>query len=179
MKSLLMCGALLCLAVPQIKAQISGDITINTGGTVSCTTAKGETGFNALSWSIGGSEMVALSKGAATGIGKPVLAELVASRLIDSCSEQLIKNFVGSHAIPTLVLTQYAGGERPFPFIVVTLSKVFLTSYEINGAVRQPPTELLKFAYQQVCIQTTGQNSDGSHQQPVKVCYNTATGLVS
>lgn len=179
MKLLLMCGAFVCLSLPQVKAQSSGDITINTGGTLSCTTVKGESGFNALTWSIGGAEAVTINAGAGSGIGKPILAELVASRSLDACSEQLIKTFVVGRAIPTVVLTQYSGGEKPFAFIVVTLSHVFLTSYEISGAVRQQPTEILKFAYQQVCVQTTGQNSDGSHQMPVKVCYNTATNIVT
>jgi type VI protein secretion system component Hcp len=178
MKHALVAAVFLSLAA-SASAQNRGDITINVGtaSSLNCTTTTGESGFNAASWSISGSNSKKATGGAA---GKTSLAELVVNRNVDTCSEQLVRNFVSGQFFPTLVLTQYgATGQRIFPKMVVTLSNVFIDNYTLGGTTSVRPTEAVSFLYQKVCIATTPVNLDGSLGQAVSVCYNSATGIES
>jgi type VI protein secretion system component Hcp len=180
MKRALLAAAFLSLAVASASAQAKGDITVNvgSGSAVNCTTTTGETGFNAASWSISASNSTKATPGAAAG--KTSLAELVVNRNVDTCSDQLVRNFVSGQFFPTLVLTQYGGtGGKVFPKMVVTLSNVFIDNYTLGGTTSVRPTEAVSFIYQKVCIATTPLNPDGSLGTAVSVCYNSATGIES
>jgi type VI secretion system secreted protein Hcp len=179
MRHVVFAAALLSLAVASASAQSKGDITINigAGSAVNCTTAMGESGFNAASWSISGANS---SKGVTGTAGKTSLAELVVLRTVDTCSEQLVRNFVSGQQFPTLVLTQYgASGGKAFPKMVVTLSNVIIDNYMLGGTTTIRPSETVSFLYSKVCIATTPVNLDGSLGQAVSVCYNSATGIES
>jgi type VI protein secretion system component Hcp len=181
MKCAVFAAAVLSLAVSAASAQQKGDITVNvgSGSSVSCTTTMGESGFNVASWSISGSNSAKTSTLTLTD-AKLTLAELVVNRGVDTCSEQLVRNFVSGQLFPTLVLTQYgATGSKVFPKMVVTLSNVFIDNYSLGGTTSVRPTEAVSFIYQKVCIATTPVNSDGSLGQPVSVCYNASTGVES
>ncbi len=153
---------------------------MNTGNTVNCTSAKGETGFEVSSFSVGGSDAVnPISKG--SGAGKPSLANLVLTKQFDACSEQLIKAFLTATSLPTVTVTQVrATPSGPaVPIMVITLTNAFLINYQLSsGGGTLYPTEALSFAYSGICISSTTLTAQGTAGQTTKVCYNALTNQV-
>ncbi len=173
-------SVILVFAAASASAQSKGDITVNIGNSssVNCTTNKGETGFNAANWSISG------TNASNAVFQKPVqtmLANLIVSRNVDTCSEQLFRSLVAGTTFPTLVLTQYgvSAGQMPYSAMVVTLTNVMVDSYSIGGTTSVRPSESVSFAYSQVCIATTPLNADGSIGRQVSACYNMTNNTTS
>lgn len=166
------CFALLFVA--PIVAQ-SGAISVNVNG-ITCTTISGETGFNGLTYQIGGtvktdpSEPPKPAKVAA-------LSDLVVTKAFDGCSEPLIRLFLSEKPAPTLTLIQYAnaGSESMVPVLTLTLSNAVMNTYELGGATDTHPTEALSFTYSKFCVTSVQQNADGSFQPPISACYNLET----
>ena len=157
-----------------------GAVVVNVGGAVNCVSVKGEAGFDATSYSLGGSEATSKAGGASGGsFGKPSLSDLTISKNFDACSEQLIHTFLGGKVIPTLTLIQYSAGEHPFAALTITLSTAIINDYQVTGAPDIRPTESLAFTYNKVCVRSISQKPDGTLETPVTVCYDVARGLLS
>ena len=157
------------------------DYFVSTGSTVNCTTTEGQSGFNILSFSIGGMDTVTL--GGATGAGgsvsKPKLSDLVVMKQFNACSEPLIKQFLLGSVIPTVTLTgiKTVGDGGSIPILTITLTNARIDNWQMSGS-SENPTESVSFAYAQLCIAYTPVNPDGGAGQPIKVCYNAATNRV-
>jgi len=177
MKVLLSVLFSLVLEVPAL-AQ-NGSVLVNVNG-ITCTNLSGKTGFEATSYSLGGT--VKTGKIASSNVAKaPSLDDLSIGKTFDECSEPLIRLFLGSRVVPTVTLIQYGIGEQESKTAVltITLSNTIMTSYEVTGAPDVRPTEVLTFTYKSVCVTSVGQNPDGSVKPPVTVCYDTAKRLVN
>jgi hypothetical protein len=73
-------AALLFLAsTASALAQTPGSVVVNTGNKIDCVTAKGEQGFEATSWSIGGTVASKVTPGGVLG-GTPSLKDLVITK---------------------------------------------------------------------------------------------------
>ena len=156
------------------------DYFVSTGSSVNCTTAEGQSGFNILSFSVGGTD--AIATGGSTGIAssKPKLSNLVVTKQFDACSEPLIKQFLLGSVIPTVTLTgvRTVGDSSPIPILTITLTNARIDNWQMSGS-EENPMESVAFAYAQICIAYTPINRDGGAGQPVKVCYNAATNRVN
>lgn len=169
MKHVLLFTALICLAVPAAFAQ--GDLTVNTGGSVNCVTATGESGFNIDSWTIGGTDAVRPGSGGA-GAGRTVLSDLSISRQMDGCSAQLQQKFLMTAAVPSFVLTQYSRGPKPYATLMITLTNPIMTSYQIAGSTGDRPSESVSFTFSTVCLKEQKPSADGRVPTSTQICYN-------
>jgi type VI protein secretion system component Hcp len=171
MKHVLLFTALICLVVPAAFAQ--GDLTVNTGGSVNCVTATGESGFNIESWTIGGTDAVRFRLGTGgPSVARPVLSDLSISRQMDACSAQLQQKFLMTAAVPSFVLTQYARGLKPLATLTITLTKPIMTSYQITGSTGDRPSELVSFTFSKVCLKEQKTKADGSVPTSTEICYD-------
>ena len=181
MKLLLSVVALVACACP-VLAQ-SGDIVVNTGGSVNCVNVKGESGFDALSYSLGGTVATNLAGGGVQTAGKPHLSDLAIVKNFDACSEALIRSFLSAKSMPTVTLIHYnrssVSQQPPFAALTITLSNAFINSYQISGAASEHPTETVSFSYTKVCIASITQSPTGTLGTPVRVCYDLARNLVN
>jgi len=157
----------------------NGAVVVNVNG-INCTNVEHQTGFNATSYSLGGTVKTGRAE-PARNARPPALDALSVAKNFDACSEPLIRLFLGSTTIPTLTLIQYSGGGdgRNVPALTITLTNAVMTSYEVTGAPEVRPAEVLTFIYKKVCVTSVGQNPDGSPQSPVTVCYDVARNQVS
>lgn len=180
MKHALLKTVLSVLFAGGVCAQSFGQIVISGVTSTNCITGGTYNGFSALTWTIGGSDPATIV-GSGVVPGKPSLSDLVLTRNVDVCSEALIKSFLVGGDIPTLVLTQYeprGAGAQPYAYMVVTLSQVVINGYSVGGSNSTDPAETVSFGYSKLCVQTTGQNPDGTLKVPVSVCYNLATNQI-
>ncbi len=172
MKIWLYAAATLFLAVPAL-AQTS--LVVNVPGDNTCSTAKGEPGFNALTWSIGGTDPGTISRPAAVS-----LQALNITKSMDACSEKLIRDFVAGTFIPSLTLIQYrTSGGQPYASATVTLTNAYVASWSVGGTASAVPTEQLAFTFGKMCVSTISQSATGQLQPPQKVCYDAVTRIVS
>jgi type VI secretion system secreted protein Hcp len=155
-----------------------GAVVVNVGGAVNCVSVKGESGFDATAYSLGGTDP---TKPGSTsgGSGKPNLSDLTITKNFDACSEQLIRTFLGGKVIPTVTLIRYSAGEHPFAALTITLSTAIINDYQVTGAPDVRPTEVLALTYNKVCVKSVTQKPDGSLESPVTVCYDVARGMLS
>ena len=159
-------------------AQAQGSIVVNTSNSLNCTNMKGEHGFDAVSFSFGGSNTAAANSGSGSGAGKPDLTSLTIEKHLNVCSEQLIRALLLGNHLASVELTQYHDNTAA-PLTVITLSEAAVTSYQVSGDTHKAATETISFSFRTICIASTAQNPDGSLGQPVTVCYNVAQNRVS
>jgi type VI protein secretion system component Hcp len=175
---LFLCAVVLLFLVGSAVAQ-QGAVVVNVSGVMSCVTAKGETGFDATFYSLGGTDGVE-KPGAPERNKAPTLADLTITKNFDACSEQLIRLFLGSKVIPSMTLIQYSATSRdPFAAVTIKLTNALINKYEVTGAPSVHPTEALDFTYSKMCITSVTQNPDGSLKSPVTVCYDAAANMLS
>jgi type VI secretion system secreted protein Hcp len=161
-----------------------GAVVVNVGATVNCVTTKGETGFEAYAYMLGGTAGTGKPGAVGTGAGssKPSLTDLTISKNFDACSEQLIQTFLSGKVIQTLTLIQYqnvGASGQPFAALTITLSNAMINSYDVSGEPSVRPTESLTFNYRKVCVASVSQRPDGTLASPVKVCYDVVANQLS
>ena len=177
----LFAAVLLCASA---NAQQDGNIVVNTHNSINCVTEKGEQGFAASTWTIGGTVTSGKPSSGAPVVSKPSLADLVITKKFDACSAQLIHAFLRGDSLPMkkLTLIQYSAAKSdaaPIPLVTVVLTDPLINSYTVSGAVDVNPVETLAFAYRSLCITSVSQAPDGKASNPVTVCYDLALNKVS
>lgn len=171
---------LACLAAPA--AWASTDITVDTGNTINCVTARGEKGFNIDAWSLSGSDSVVFSFG---GVGRtssrPQISTLSLTKTLDACSAQLQAMFLSAHQLPSFTLTQYrttADGIQAY--VVVTLTDPAMTSYQIQASEDVRAAERVSFTFRKVCLKTTPtQTAHGSLGSSTTICYDRVSDITN
>jgi len=172
MKICLYAVAFVLLAVP---ALAQSNLVVNIPGDNTCSTAKGEPGFNALAWSTGGSDAGTVIK---TGVVN--LQSLNITKNMDACSEKLIKDFLSGTLIPSMTLIQYQNSAAgPYAAATVTLTNTYVSSWQVSGAASYLPTESVSFTFGKMCVATISLSATGQQQAPQKVCYDAVNRIVS
>ncbi len=159
-----------------------GAVVVNVGGSVNCVTVKGESGFDATSYVLSGTEgKQQPGGGAGSTATAPSLTDLTITKHFDACSEQLIREFLAGRRLPTVTLVQYAGSGAgaAYAALTITLTDAMINNYQVTGAPSVLPIESLGLTYTKVCIASITQNADGSLQSPVRVCYDVLRNKVN
>jgi type VI secretion system secreted protein Hcp len=140
-------------------------ITVNIAG-LSCQTTAGTNMFSVQAWSWGASNPVTIgSAGGGAGAGKASVSDLVVQKNFDQCSPVLFGAVATGKHFNTLTLTQEDSNGNVV--LTVTLSEVFVSSWQMSGSVNQAlPVESASFAFAKVCIEETGSGG--------KFCYDIA-----
>jgi type VI protein secretion system component Hcp len=187
--------AVLAAAAPTM-AQQTQQILMSTGSPTSCTatspvtvtTAPGHTtmvtGFNAISYSLGGSDQVQVGTGATT-VGVPKLSNLTISKLSDVCSGPLIMAMLSGSQLNTVTLYQLhsmANGTN-IPVLTITLTNAYVTSWSLAAstasATGNGPQENFGFTYTNICVANTTITSNGTVGNTMSHCYNVQTNTAS
>jgi type VI protein secretion system component Hcp len=137
-------------------------------------------GFAATGWSLTGTNSTKFALKITPG--KTSLGDLVVTRPMDVCSEQVLKAFVAGTNYPTLTLTQYSiygTAKKAYAAMVVTLTTAFVNDYSLSGSTGNKTIETVSYAYQKVCFATTALTSAGVPGTKTTVCYDVATGKES
>ena len=137
--------------------------------------------FEAASFSIGGANPISLSTSSGSGAGKISLSNLVVTKAVDSCSGNLITQFLQGHVIPTLRLIEVeAVGENvPRQILTITLSEVEIASYNLSDSSGGGAgTESISFKFTKATITATPTTPQGTPGTPVTVTYDLTTNVV-
>ncbi len=170
-------AAILCFSAATIAR---ADIVVNTGGNINCVTTKGETGFEAYSFTVGGMNTGTPIPGKGVGAGKPQLSTLDITKNLDSCSAQLLTAFLMAKSLPSVTLTQYrvSGQSNPFGFLMIQLTHALVSNYTINSGGQAVPSEAVSLSYQTICVTSIAETASGLAGQTTKVCYDSSTNVV-
>ena len=172
MKIGLSAATFLLLVAP---ALAQSNLIVNIPGDNTCSTAKGEPGFNASSWSTGGSDAGTIIKA-----GIVSLQSLNITKNMDACSEILIKDFLSGTFISSMTLIQYQNSAAgPYAAATVTLTNAYVASWQVGGSASYTPTESVSFSFGKMCVATISLSATGQPQAPQKVCYDAVNRIVS
>jgi type VI secretion system Hcp family effector len=96
-------------------------------------------------WAFGATNPTVQSSGAAV---KTQISPLVLTRQLDSCSPKLFSSATVGQHIAKVVLTQYADASMRTQVMVVTLTGVLVSNYQLSGSTASPlPAESVAFSF--------------------------------
>jgi type VI protein secretion system component Hcp len=102
--------------------------------------------------------------GSGLSAGKPDHSDFICSFDLDKASFQLITNLhKGTHIDSATFSGRKTGGNAtPYTYLVVTLTKVFVTGFNTGGGSTGTPVANLSLAYQKIQYQYYTQGTDGT-----------------
>jgi type VI secretion system secreted protein Hcp len=106
------------------------------------------------SWSWGASNPASLG-GKGLAAGKPSLADFTCSFPLESSTHAVVQNLTkGTHiASATFTGRKTGGGGTPYNYLVVTMTKCFITSFATGGGSSGVPSASLSIAYETIQYQ--------------------------
>ena len=116
------------------------------------------------SWNFGASSPADLG-GKGLSAGKPSFSDFTCSFSLDAASYQILKDLCeGTHvATATFTGRKTGGGEQPYNYLVITLTKVFVSGFSTGGGSTGTPSASLSLAYEIIEYQYyTQDTSSGS-----------------
>lgn len=131
---------------------------------------KGE--LEVVSWSWGESQTIITSGGGGSTAGKVAMRDLQATMNVSKAAPALFLACAsGKHfANATLTCRKKDGHD----FLVITMSNVLVSTYEITGAAQGPPLDQLSLCYAKIKIEYREQQADGSLGLPIKSGWDVA-----
>ena len=102
--------------------------------------------------------------GSGLSAGKPAHADFSCTFELDKSSFQLLSNLhKGTHIDSATFSGRKVGGNAtPYTYLVVSLTKVFVTSFDTGGGPTGVPVASLGLAYQEIVYQYYTQSTDGT-----------------
>ena len=102
--------------------------------------------------------------GSGLSAGKPDHSDFSCSFNLDKASFQLITNLHKGTHIDTATFTgrKTGGNATPYNYLVVTFTKVFVTSFDTGGGSTGTPVASLSLAFQTIQYQYYTQGTDGT-----------------
>lgn len=132
-----------------------------------------------LSMSFAGSQSGTMHTGRGGGSGKVSMGDLMATKLCDKCSTDLMKKLcLGQHYASVDVHATKATGGKPLPYFTVKLTDALVTSMSFGGAGggNDVMTESFSLNYRQIDVEYKIQAEDGTETGTTTAGYNVATG---
>ncbi len=106
------------------------------------------------------------------GAGKVQFQPLHVSMRMSKASPLLFLTCANGRAIKTAVLTARKAGKTPLDFLVITLTEVFVSSYETGGGTDTGPVDHVALNFSKIQIEYHPQKPDGSSDVPVKAGWD-------
>lgn len=136
----------------------------------------GEIDVISWSWDMTQQGLAHMGKGA--GGGKVAVGDVQIAKRIDSATPSLMmKCCKGEHIGEAVLTVERAGGDRPLPYVVMTMKKVFVTM--VSPSVSDSDTEgheMLSLNFESYDIEVTPQGDSGSGGAASTAAFNIATG---
>jgi type VI secretion system secreted protein Hcp len=120
---------------------------------------KGE--IEVLSWSWGVSQ-AASSGNSGARAGKPCVADLSFTKLIDKSTPQLIGNAASGLHIANGILIGRKAGKEQQEFLKIELKDVLVSSFKTGGSGDSVPTEAVSLGFASMIVEYREQKPDGS-----------------
>lgn len=131
-----------------------------------------------LSMSFSGTQSGNMHKGMGGGAGKVTMGDLMATKLADKCSTDLMKKLcLGQHYATVDVHATKATGGEALPYFTVKLTDAIVTSMSFGGSGGGDDvmTESISLNYRQIDVEYHIQNQDGTDGGTTSASYNIAT----
>jgi type VI secretion system secreted protein Hcp len=108
--------------------------------------------------------------------GPPIFTDLSVTKFVDKTSPTLVVDSASARSILGVILFVQATAPTVVDSYKVTLLGVYVTSVNSGGVINGRPTETVTFKFNEIRIQYTPINPDGSLGAPVTSCVIVATG---
>lgn len=129
--------------------------------------AKHKDEIDVLAFSWGVSKTGTPASGGGGGAGKAVFDDLLLVARTSKASPHLWLACVKGTHIKSAVLTCRRGGKTSLEFLTITLTDVFVSSYEVDGSDEEPPLDQISLSYGKVETQYTPADKTGKPQPPI------------
>ncbi|MDF1872438.1 type VI secretion system tube protein Hcp [Vannielia sp.] len=132
-----------------------------------------------MSMSFAGSQSGTMHTGRGGGSGKVQVGDLMATKVCDKCSTDLLKKLcLGQHYATVDVHATKATGGEVLPYFTVKLTHAIVTSMSFGGAGGGDDvmTESFSLNYREIDVEYKLQNEDGTDAGTTTAGYNVATG---
>jgi type VI secretion system secreted protein Hcp len=176
MKSLrlLSCAIAIFMAAGLTPAHAVGELFLKIDNLLGESEEPGHVGeIEVLSFSFGASQTGIREAGGRASARRSSLSPIVFVKKVDKASPKLfLACAMGSH-IKDAVLTVRTGDDKRHEYLVITLSDVLISSYQL-GAVDDGglATESISFSYSKIEYKYIGRNAAGQPLQPVVVSFD-------
>jgi len=134
--------------------------------------------IDVISWSWDMSQQGLAHMGKGAGGGKVSVGDVQIAKRIDTASPSLMMKCCKGEHIPKAVLTvERAGGDKPLPYLVMTMNKVFVTM--LSPSISDSDTEgheMLSLNFESYELEVTAQGDSGSSDKSANAGFNVATG---
>ena len=141
------------------------DIYMKIEGVQGESVAKGRTGQVDISDFTFGAAAPATVGGSAGGIavGKPKYQEVIAKKVFDSASEELLRNMGLGKTINSIIIevTKPTGGDTQQTYVRYTFNTCAITSDSLAASVGDPYNETFSFIYKSFKVEYYKQSPDG------------------
>jgi len=156
-------------------------ITAKMDGISGSSTLVGHTGeCEALAWAFGATDQPPSSLSTSGAAAPKVqVSALVLTRRLDACSPRLFNYATIGQHMNTVTLTQSELGGTLRPVMVVTLSEVTVSNYQIGGTAgdkASPPAESVSLAFAKITFEYFVYRPDGSQGSTITVSYDVTKG---
>lgn len=129
--------------------------------------------MDVLAWSWGMSQSGTMHMGGGGGSGKVSVQDLSITKYVDAASEALMKFCcTGEHKDEAVLTVKKAGGEQ-HDYIVITMTKVLISSISTGGSGGEDRlTENVTLNFEEVKFQYNKQTEDGSMEEGDGYAWN-------
>ena len=133
-----------------------------------------------LSFSFGASQPGTFHVSTGGGAGKVSVQDLSIMKYVDKASHSLLRSVCDGSSYDQAILTvRKAGGKEKVEYLVITMKKVMITSYQVSGSgggdVRATESASLNFA--EVKLEYTPQKADQTADTPLPFTWKIAEGI--
>jgi type VI secretion system secreted protein Hcp len=125
-----------------------------------------------MSWSWGASQVSSVSGTGGSGAGKADLSDFSIMTSFDKATPKFFKSICAGQHIKTGTMSAVKSGAEGKPYLKVDFEELFVTSLQISAS-SEIPTISVAFSYNQIKVDYSTQNEQGTVTSTGAVTYNT------
>lgn len=131
--------------------------------------------IDVLAWSWGMSQSGSFHHGGGGGAGKANFQDISVTKWVDKASPVLMLYCANGDHFPKAKLTVRKAGKKPLEYIIITMTKVMVTSVSTGGSGGEDKlTENVSLNFSDVKVEYSKQKDDGSGEAPVTFAWDIA-----
>lgn len=131
--------------------------------------------IDVLAWSWGMSQSGSFHHGGGGGAGKANFQDISVTKWVDKSSPVLMLYCANGDHFPKAKLTVRKAGKKPLEYIIITMTKVMVTSVSTGGSGGEDKlTENVSLNFSDVKVEYSKQKDDGGGEAPVTFAWDIA-----
>ncbi len=103
---------------------------------------------------------------------KPQIQDFHVVKKVDASSPLLLLHSLNGKHLKDATLTVRRNDPSPFEYLIIKFSDVGITSYEVDGATMNTPTDQISFNFGKIEYQYIPVNEDQNAGDPIKINWN-------